>query len=140
MMHRLITTIVATLVAGCIVVPAALGAEAKQSTTTDASAKTALAMLAKINGIHIGLNSTTITIKDGAKSHPIVIDYSEALKTGASGASKSGSTAAAASGGTGIASPLPKGLGIGQIAAWLLGLTLVSRVVGIVRQVLPHSA
>lgn len=139
MLRRLIATLVATLVAGCIIVPAACGAS-KHPAEADTTTKSALAMLSAIKGIRVGLNSTTVTIQNGAKAHPIVIDYGEALKTGALGVNNDGSTSGIAKGSSAIDSPLPKSLSVGQIAAWLLGLTLISRVIGIMRQLLPHRA
>jgi len=139
MLRRFIATLVATLVAGCIMAPAAF-ATARHSTAADTTSKSALAMLSAVKGIRVGLNSTTVTIQNGAKEHPIVIDYAEALKTGALGMNNDGSTSRMARGSDAISSPLPKSLSVGQIAAWLLGLTLVSRVIGVVRQVLPHRA
>jgi hypothetical protein len=139
MLRRLIATLFATLIAGCIIVPAATGAT-KHSTEAETTSKSALAMLSAVKGIRVGLNSTTVTIQNGAKAHPIVIDYGEALQTGALNVNNDGSTSRLAQGGSATASPLPKSLSVGQIAAWLLGLTLLSRVIGIVRQVLPHRA
>jgi len=139
MMRRLLATLVATLVAGCIVVPAACGSS-KHSTQATPPSQSALEMLSAVKGIRVGLNSTIVTIQNGSKAHPIVIDYGEALRSGSLGVNNDGSTSRLARGDDAVDSPLPKSLSVGQIAAWILGLTLVSRVIGIVRQILPRRA
>lgn len=82
-----------------------------------------LELLTMIKSIKVSADKATVVIADGEKTHPIEIDYSAILSSGASGAGGKNGT-----GGFG-------GFGVGQIAAFLLGLAVVSRVIGLLRQV-----
>jgi len=109
-------------------------ADASQAKT---SADTALGLLESIGSIRIGANSTVVTIQNGPNTHPIVIDYGQALQTGSIGVNNDGTSSRIARGDAEVPRSLPKGLTLGQIAAVLLGLAVISRVVGIVRQLVP---
>ncbi len=116
------------------------------TTTSDKDSQYLVELLSSIKGVKIGVDKTTVLVNDGDKTHPIVIDYGDALKSGSNGgvAGKLGTSEAFAAddkgdaagssasdtGSTGSGS----GLGLGQIAGLLLGLTIFSRVIGIVRQ------
>ena len=137
MIHRFFAALASLLIAGCIAAPAALAAEGTGNASTS-PAKSAVEMLMAVQSIRIGMNSTTVTVQNGAKAHPIVIEYGDALKSGELHVNNDGTTSRMVHGNAAVSSPLPKSLSVGQIAAWLLGLTLVSKVVGIARQVVGH--
>jgi hypothetical protein len=138
MLGRLLRILAATLLTSCILVPFAHGAPAQSSPVmarerTDA----ALHLLAAINSIRIGANATIVTIQDGPKTHPIVIDYAQALQTGVLDVDDGKPSSLAEKNGADSPGALPKGFSLAQIAACLLGLTLVSRVISIARQLVP---
>jgi len=122
------------------------------TTTSEKDSQYIVELLASIKGVKIGADKTTVLINDGGKTHPIEIDYSSALNSGSKGgvagklgtseafaagsdgaASKSGGPEGSSAGGVGTAGS-GGGLGLGQIAGLLLGLTVLSRVIAIVRQ------
>ena len=139
MPNRFIAAIIATLVVSCIAAPGAFATQHTATTGADTSAADeAMKVLSSVKGVHVGMNATTVTILDRSKSHPIVIDYGDAFKTGALGVNNTGSRSSVARGSSAITSVLPQNMSIGQIAVWLLGLTLVSRVIAIARQVMPR--
>lgn len=84
-------------------------------------------LLTTIEGVKIAADKTTVLVADGDSTHPIEIEYGQALSIGGAGEPGGSGETGGASGGGG-------GLGLGQIAGLLLGLTVVSRVVGILRQ------
>lgn len=105
------------------------------TTTTEKSSQYIVELLSSIKGVKIGTDKTTVLVNDGDKTRPIEIDYSSALSGSKSGvAGKLGANEAFAAGSDGTAGKGGGGLGLGQIAGLLLGLTVLSRVIGIVRQ------
>lgn len=112
------------LIASCIAVPTAYAAGAAP---TDSPADATLSLLESIQSVRIGAQSAVITLKRGPKAHPIVIDYGDVLKSGALDGGKHDAPGA---------SPLPKGFSLGQIAGAMLGLTVISRFLRVVRQVI----
>lgn len=86
-------------------------------------------LLTTIKSVRIAGDKTTVLIADGDATHHIQIEYGQVLRTG--GADGPGGSA----GGTGGTTDSSGGLGLGQVAGLLLGLTVLSRVVGIFRQV-----
>ncbi len=122
------------------------------TTTSEKDSHYIVELLSSIKGVKIGTDKTTVLINDGDKTHPIEIDYSSALSGGSKGgvAGKLGASEAFAAGSDGTASKnggtegssasdagaagSGGGVGLGQIAGLLLGLTVLSRVIGIVRQ------
>lgn len=137
MLGRFPRILVAILMASSVAVPAAFasGTAHPSRTVTDRSSASALAMLSTIERVQIGANSTVVTVQDGSKSHPIVIEYGEALRTGVLGTTENGASARAGKASGAETSSLPRGLTLGQIAAWMLGLTLISRMLTVARQV-----
>ncbi len=121
------------------------------TTSSEKDSQYVVELLSSIKGVKIGTDKTTVLISDGDKTHPIEIDYSNALsgsKGGVAGnlgtsqafaagsvgkAGKSGGTEGSSVGDAGTAGS-GGGVGLGQIAGLLLGLTVLSRVIGIVRQ------
>lgn len=115
------------------------------TTSTQKDSQYVVELLSSIKGVQIGADKTTVLVNDGKKTHPIEIEYGNALGSGsANGAQTKGSPAEKAvgikgssAGGAGAASSgsgTGGGIGLGQVAGLLLGLTIVSRVIGIVRQ------
>lgn len=102
------------------------------TTTSEKGSQYVVDLLSSIKGVKIGADRTTVLVNDGDTTHPIEIDYGNAL-SGSTGAQPGGSSATGArrAGDSGDAS---RGLGLGQIAGLLLGLTIISRVIAIVRQ------
>lgn len=156
MQARLALTLTILTIAMAVVVPSAFATTAappvalapgekvvSHSTTAEKDSQYVVDLLSAIKGVKIGADKTTVLVDNGGKTHPIEIEYGDALKGTAKasaspaagtsgvtgGASGSGADAAGAAG-----SSAGGGLGLGQIAGLLLGLTVVSRVVGIVRQ------
>ncbi len=136
MLARFARTLILLLAVGCV---AASGAWASESSIRDERAKaladTALYLLNSVDSVHVGSAATVVTIEDGSKSHPIVIDYSNALGTGGDSATARGDSPSADKDATSGARS--KGFTLGQIGAALLGLTVIGRTLRIVRQVAP---
>jgi len=86
-------------------------------------------LLTTIKSVKIAGDKTTVLVADGDTTHPIEIEYSQALSTGG------GDAQGGSAGGSGGSSGGSGGLGLGQVAGLLIGLTVVSRVVGIFRQI-----
>lgn len=138
MYARLGRILAVILCAGCLTAPAAFASgRSGAQDQVRANADTALHMLESIQSIKVGAKSTVVTIRSGRKAHPIVIDYGEALQTGVAGAADGNASSDADGGGVTLADRVPKGLTLGQVGALLVGLTVVSRVIRIVRQVVP---
>jgi len=126
------------------------------TTTSEKDSQYIVELLSSIKGVKIGADKTTVLVNDGDKTHPIEIDYSSALSgskggvagklgatdafaagtSGADGANKGSATGGSSGGSDAIGSSgdATGGIGLGQVAGLLLGLTVVSRVIGIVRQ------
>jgi len=125
------------------------------TTTSEKDSQYIVELLSSIKGVKIGADKTTVLVNDGDKTHPIEIDYSSALsgskggvagKLGATDAFAAGTSGAdgaksSATGGSsggsdaiGSSGDATGGIGLGQVAGLLLGLTVLSRVIGIVRQ------
>lgn len=124
MFATLARILVAMFLAGAIAAPAAYATGATSSVSPGDST---LTLLESIQSVRIGTQAAVITLKRGRRAHPIVIDYGDILQPGTS------SGPAGAPGERAV----PKGLSLGQIGGVLLGLTLFSRVIRVVRQVVP---
>jgi len=144
MRDRVAIIISAVLVSATLLVPSALAAEPtipvalapgekviSHTSTTSENADYAIELLNAIKGVKIGADKTTVLVADGSATHPIEIEYGQALSTGGSGSS---GDPAGGTGGTTGGSEGGGGLGLGQIAGMLIGLTVLSRVIGIFRQ------
>ncbi len=124
-----------------------------QTTTSEKDSQYIIELLSSIKGVKIGADKTTVLFNNGDKTHPIEIDYSGALsgskggvvgKLGASeafaaGSDGAGNTGKGVTGGdssedAGSGGEAGGGIGLGHVAGLLLGLTVFSRVIGIVRQ------
>ena len=160
MLARLTLILSALAFVAAVAAPAAFAADAalpvplgpgekvvSHTTTTAKDSQYVVDLLSAIKGVKIGADKTTVLVENGGKTHPIEIDYGSALggtaKASAAGvAGKQGDSGVggeAASGGdagtTGSsAGGTGGGIGLGQVAGMLLGLTVISRIIGIVRQ------
>jgi hypothetical protein len=142
MFARFVRPLIAVVLLGSIAAPAAYAtATAPDAAPASASAKTsadtALRVLESIGSIRIGASSTVVTIQNGPKTHPIVIDYGQALHTGVLGVNNDGASSRVARGDSKAPGLLPRGFTLGQIGAILLGLAVVSRVLSVTRQLIP---
>lgn len=170
MYARFALIITAAMLAAAALAPTALAASSSlpvelapgeevvsHTTTSEKDSQYIVELLSSIKGVKIGADKTTVLVNDGDKTHPIEIDYSNALSgskggvagklgatdafaagtSGADGTSKSSATGGSSAGGAdavGSSGNATGGIGLGQVAGLLLGLTIVSRVIGIVRQ------
>jgi len=118
-------------------VPLAAGEEVvSHSTTSHSDSQYVIDLLASIKGVKITADKATLFVDNHGTTHPIEVDYGSAL-SGRAQSTESDSLASepGAAGGPGTTgSSASGGLGIGQIAGMLLGLTILSRVIGIIRQ------
>ncbi len=155
-MHaRLALIITATMLATAAVAPSALAGTSavpvelapgeevvSYTTTSEKDSQYIVELLSSIKGVKIGTDKTTVLINNGGKTHPIEIDYGNVLSGSKGGvAGKLGATDAFAAGSADGAGDTGKGggdtgggIGLGQVALLLLGLTIFGRVIGIVRQ------
>jgi len=149
----------AVALAAAVVAPAAFAADpppvelapgekiVSHTTTSEKDSQYVVELLSAIKGVKIGADKTTVLVDNGGKTHPIEIDYGSALSgtakagaspaagdAGAAGGTGGTEAAAGSTGGTGSSAGGSGDVGIGQIAGLLLGLTVVSRLIGIVRQ------
>jgi hypothetical protein len=125
---RFARILIPMLLLSCILVPPAWAQPRDERAKT--LADTTLYLLESVKSVEVGSASTVVTLKNGAKAHPIVIDYGNAL-----GSVSAKSAAGPDSGGA--TSAIPEGFTLGQIGALLLGLTVVGRVVRVARQIVP---
>jgi len=155
MFARFALTLSATMLAAAALAPAALGASsappvnlapgeeiASHTTTSEKDSQYIVDLLSSIKGVKIGAEKTTVLVNNGGKTHPIEIDYSSALSGSKGGVvGKLGTSEAFAAGSADGAGDTGKGggdtgggIGLGQVALLLLGLTIFGRVISIVRQ------
>ena len=147
MRDRVAIIISAALLFTALAVPSALATEASlpvalapgeqvlsHSSTTSGNSQYALELLNAIQGVRIGADKTTVLVADGEATHPIEIEYGQALSTGGTGQSGAVGGAAGTGSGTGSTSGGTGGVSLGQVAGLLLGLTVLSRLIGIFRQ------
>ena len=155
MYARFALIITTTMLAAAVLAPTGLAASSappvdlapgeeviSHTTTSEKDSQYIVELLSSIKGVKIGTDKTTVLINDGGKTHPIEIDYSNALSGSESGvAGKLGTSEAFAAGSADGAGDTGKdggdtggGIGLGQVALLLLGLTIFGRVIGIVRQ------
>ena len=155
MYSRIALIFSAAMLAAAVLAPTALAATSalpvelapgekvvSRTTTSEKDSQYIVELLSSIKGVKIGADKTTVLVNDGDKTHPIEIDYSSALSGSKGGvAGKLGTSEAFAAGSADGAGDTGRGggdtgggIGLGQVALLLLGLTIFGRVIGIVRQ------
>lgn len=137
MLARFSRLLTATLIAGCIASPVAFASGVNPEAAPARLRTRNVRLIDAVESVRIGSTKTVIKIKNGRRVRPIVIDYGELLQTGVLGASKTKGHSRSGAGGTPSVDWLPKGLTLGQLAAAMLGLTIASRTLRVVRQLVP---
>ncbi|NTU71168.1 MAG: hypothetical protein HGB10_05045 [Coriobacteriia bacterium] len=137
MLVRFARYTVALMLIGCLVAPSAFASEAAGVAPAGESA--VASAFAALADIRIGVDSSVVTIQNGASAEPVVIDYGQALRTGSLGFTNDGSQSQIARGSAHRTGALPHGFTLVQIAGVLLGLLVLGIALSRAREALPAA-